>query len=73
MASIFSSLNCFARPLGSDFAYASRLTETMLLGLVALRTGQGVKLNYDGANMRVTNNAEANQYLTREYRAGWSL
>jgi predicted dehydrogenase len=57
----------------SDFAYASRLTETMLLGVVALRTGQGVKIKYDAANMRVTNVADANQYLQREYRAGWSL
>ena len=57
----------------SDFAYAAKLTETMLLGIAALRTGQGVKLKYDGANMRFTNNDEANQYLQREYRAGWSL
>jgi predicted dehydrogenase len=57
----------------SDFAYAAKLNEIMLLGLVALRAGQGVELKYDGANMRVTNNADANQFLTREYRAGWSL
>jgi hypothetical protein len=57
----------------SDMAYAAKLTETMLLGIVALRTGQGVKIDYDAANMRVTNNADANQYLQREYRAGWSL
>jgi hypothetical protein len=57
----------------SDFAYATRLTETMLLGLVALRTGQGVKIYYDEASGRVTNNDEANQYLEREYRSGWSL
>ena len=57
----------------SDIAYAARLTETMLLGIVALRTGQGQKIYYDAANMRVTNSADANQYLQREYRAGWSL
>jgi hypothetical protein len=45
----------------------------MLLGLVALRTGQGVKIYYDEASGRVTNNAGANQYLQREYRTGWSL
>src|SRR6185436_14102234 len=50
--------------------YAAQLTETMLLGIVALRTGQGRKILYDGEQMRVTNIAEANQYLTREYRAG---
>jgi len=35
------------------FEYAARLTEVMLLGIVALRAGK--KINYDGANMRVTN------------------
>ena len=60
-------------PPSSDLAYAAKLTETMLLGIVALRTGQGVKIDYDAANMRVTNHADANQYLQREYRAGWSL
>jgi len=57
----------------SPFAYAAPLTEVMLLGLVALRTGQGRKILYDGEAMRVTNAPEANAYLTREYRAGWSV
>jgi hypothetical protein len=35
------------------FEYAARLTETMLLGVVALHAGK--KIDYDGANMRVTN------------------
>ena len=53
------------------FSYASHLTEIMLLGVAALRAN--AKLHYDGAAMRVTNNSDANQYLTREYRAGYSL
>jgi predicted dehydrogenase len=53
------------------FEYAARLTEVMLLGVVALRAG--TKIHYDGAAMRVTNNAGANDYLGREYRSGWSL
>lgn len=57
----------------SPFEYAAPLTETMLLGIVALRAGQGKKIDYDGAAMRVTNVADANQYLQREYRKGWSL
>jgi hypothetical protein len=57
----------------SDFAYATRLTETMLLGLVALRTGEGKKIVYDGDAMQVLNVPEANQYLRRDYRSGWSL
>ncbi len=57
----------------SPIEYAAQLTETMLLGIVALRTGQGRKLIYDGAKMEVTNIPQANQYLTREYRAGWAI
>jgi len=57
----------------SPLEYAAQLTETMLLGLVALRTGQGRKILYDGERMTVTNIPEANQYLTREYRAGWAV
>jgi len=55
------------------FEYAAPLTETMLLGIVALRTGQGRKILYDGEKMAVTNIPESNQYLTREYRPGWGL
>ena len=57
----------------SPIEYAARLTETMLLGLVALRAGQGKKIQYDGESGLITNNADANQYLTREYRAGWDM
>ena len=51
------------------FEYAAKLTEVMLLGMVALRAGK--KINYDGENMRVSNVAAANDYLKREYRTGW--
>ena len=57
----------------SPFEYAAPLTEVMLLGMAALRAGQGRKLLYDGARMQFTNVPEANRFLTREYRAGWSL
>jgi predicted dehydrogenase len=57
----------------SPIEYAAQLTETMLLGVVALRTGQGKKILYDGERGRITNIADANQYLTRDYRAGWAI
>jgi predicted dehydrogenase len=57
----------------SPFSQAAPLTEAMLLGIVALRAGQGRKILYDGANMTVTNAPEANPYLTRVYRKGWEL
>ena len=57
----------------SPFSQAAPLTETMLLGIVALRAGQGKKILYDGANMTITNVPEANAFLTRAYRKGWEL
>jgi hypothetical protein len=56
---------------GTNFAYAAALTETVLLGNVALRAGKA--LEYDGDAMRITNDTDANHYLQREYRKGWSL
>jgi predicted dehydrogenase len=58
--------------LSCSFEDATRLTEIMLLGIVSLRA-RNAKLAYDAANMRITNNVAANQYLTREYRAGFGL
>jgi len=52
------------------FEYAARLTEVMLLGVVALRAGK--KILYDGPNMKVTNVPQANDFLRREYREGWN-
>ncbi len=31
------------------------------------------KLTWDGENMKVTNLPEANEFLHREYRKGWTL
>ncbi len=53
------------------FEYAAKLTEIMLLGVVALRAGK--KIEYDAVNMRVKNVPAANQYLQREPRSGWTL
>jgi len=57
----------------SPLEYAAQLTETMLLGVVALRAGQGKKVLYDGEKMQITNVPEANQFLTRDFRAGWAI
>jgi len=54
-----------------DFDYGGKLIEMMLLGLVAYRVGK--KLDYDGANGRVTNSPEGNDLLRRQYREGWTL
>ena len=54
-----------------SFLYAGPVTETILLGAVALRAGKRVE--YDSANMKITNLPEANKYLVREYRKGWEM
>ena len=57
--------------ISCPFDYAVPLNETMILGIVALKADQ--PLEYDGVAGRVTNVAEANAYLTRQYRKGWEL
>jgi hypothetical protein len=54
-----------------SFLKAGPVSETILLGAVALRAGK--KLKYDSENMKITNEPDANQYLYREYRKGWEL
>lgn len=54
-----------------DFDYSGTMIEQMMLGLVAYRVGR--KIQYDGATGQVTDFPEANQYLKRTYRPGWTL
>ena len=65
-------------PAGSNFDVSGPLTEVVLLGNVALKMEKhlyekGLKLHYDGPNVRVTNLPEANRYIRDEYREGWTL
>jgi predicted dehydrogenase len=57
--------------ISCPFEYATRLNETMNLGVVALQADHVIE--YDGAAGRVTNLADANKYLSRQYRQGWEL
>ena len=54
----------------SPFEYAAKLTEVMLLGVVALRAGG--KIHYNGEDMRITN-ARRQRVPTPRYRSGWTL
>ena len=58
-------------PTTCNFAYSGALTESVLLGTVAYRSG--VALEWDGPGFRVTNSAAAQAMLHREYRKGWVL
>ena len=67
--------------VSSPFEYAGPLTETILMGNLALRSyalknDKGAfigrkKLLWDAKNMKITNFDEANQFVKREYRQGW--
>jgi predicted dehydrogenase len=59
------------KPGYSNFDIAAYLTEIILLGCVALRTGK--KLDWDGPSMKAKNAPEAAQYVKRQYRKGWTL
>ena len=66
------------KPAGSNFDHAGPLAETVLLGNIALRPELRDKLTrvpllWDSKNLKITNVPEANQFLQREYRKGWSL
>ncbi len=54
-----------------NFDYGHRLSTVGMLGNVSLWTGE--KLKWDAARERITNHTEANRFLTKDYRAPWTL
>lgn len=75
------------KALSSSFDYAGPLTETVLMGNLAIRSYNLRKDNgrngfdyygrkkflWDGPSMKITNFEDANQFVTRPYREGWKL
>jgi hypothetical protein len=77
-----------AKTLSSHFDIAGPLTESVLMGNLAIRSydykgtdkkglttypGRNIQLTWDGPNMKITNFEPANQFVKRTYREGWSL
>ncbi|MSU34258.1 MAG: Gfo/Idh/MocA family oxidoreductase [Pedosphaera sp.] len=63
---------------GSNFDWAGPMTETVLLGNVALRKQLRERLTlaplkWDPEKGAFSNVSEANQFLRREYRPGWTV
>jgi predicted dehydrogenase len=56
----------------ASFSYAGPLTESLLLGVVANRFPE-TKLIWDAEKLQVTNVAEANELLKRDYREGFGV
>ncbi|MBN1417988.1 MAG: Gfo/Idh/MocA family oxidoreductase [Planctomycetes bacterium] len=59
------------KPTLCNFDYAGALIEANMLGLVAYRVGK--KLEWDAPNMKATNCPEADKYIRKTYREGWTL
>lgn len=58
-------------PAGSNFDYAGHLTEIVLLGVLALRTGK--RIVWDAATMEAKGVPEAAPFIRESYRPGWEL
>jgi predicted dehydrogenase len=58
----------------TNFDYSGPLTETMLLGMVAIKMAdKNTKLEWDGEAGKFTNLDDANEHLHMKYRSGWTL
>jgi predicted dehydrogenase len=55
----------------ANFTYTAKVTQTLLLGNVALNYGS--RIYWDEQNLKVSNAEEANTYLHRAYREGWNI
>jgi hypothetical protein len=58
-------------PTTCNFDYSGALAEAVLLGNVAYRCGK--ELRWDTEAGRAPNAPEADAFLRREYRRGWTL
>lgn len=58
-------------PTTCNFDYSGALTEAVLLGTVAFRCGR--KLQWNGEKLQAEGTPEAEQFLHKEYRRGWTL
>ena len=59
------------QPGGANFEIAGPITEALLLGNVALRFKE--PLEWDSSSLKVLNIPEANKFIQRDYRQGWTL
>ncbi|MGC8784098.1 MAG: Gfo/Idh/MocA family oxidoreductase [Armatimonadota bacterium] len=58
-------------PAMSNFDYASALTETALLGNLAIITGE--RINWDARRMKAVNCPKADKFIHPAYRKGWAI
>lgn len=58
-------------PSQSNYAYASRLTEGLLVGLLAVRLGK--KIKWDEKQMKAIGCPEADEFIRPKFRPGWEI
>ena len=58
-------------PTTCNFDYSGALTESVLLGNVAYRSGKA--LEWNAKALKATNCPEADKYISKEYRSGWEV
>jgi predicted dehydrogenase len=58
-------------PAGSNFDYSSRLTESVIIGNIAVRARR--KIEWDSAALKVTNLPSANEFVSSVYRPGFGV
>jgi len=56
---------------GSNFEYAAELSEMILIGVLAQRFAANIE--YDAANMKVTNRPDIDAFIHEPAREGWSI
>jgi predicted dehydrogenase len=59
------------KPAGSNFEYGAKLTEIVLLGVLALRTRR--EISWDAANLKARGLPEADEFIKEDYRKGWEI
>ncbi|NLE62202.1 MAG: gfo/Idh/MocA family oxidoreductase, partial [Planctomycetes bacterium] len=60
-----------SRQPSTPFGYAGPLTETVLLGNVAYRSGK--KIEWDAKRQKITNTRDADKFVDLVRRKGWEL
>jgi len=55
----------------AGFEYSGPFTEALLVGNLAVRLGK--RIEWDSKKMKATNALEADQFINKKYREGWSI
>jgi hypothetical protein len=68
---LFGAIKGTGPKVGSDFEYAAQLTEVVLLGVLAQRTGTTIE--WDAGNMKVKGRPELDALIKEPVRKGWEF